>query len=354
MQLLLDNGNQHVSGHSAPNLRLDRVLAGAQKLLDTQMLLDPFEEQLDLPTVLVQGCDGQRWQCHVVGQKDQHLSRLRVLELDAPQVLGVVLAGVLPIERNGLIADKARGSVYRGGVHTPGVHIAFGTGYEEGGALVHGVKAREVQIAPVHDVESARLDGQHVQHMHIVHLPVADVDEGGNCAAQVQQGVHLHSGLGGAKRCPVEQTQTQVDGGGVQCVDGGIQIHAHGFLRIQSAGSVDQSHRQSMLNAPVARVQGIGQRRACRNVAHAHVKKFGLIGRQTRFDVAQRLPPGQLGKRHDAKQLGTTERAHPGIAAMAIDDATKGLPGHKLHDLREQGFACVHEHLQVIEPLEHA
>jgi UDP-glucose 4-epimerase len=60
------------------------------------MLLDPFEEQLDLPTVLVQGCDGQRWQCHVVGQKDQHLSRLRVLELDAPQVLGVVLAGVVP------------------------------------------------------------------------------------------------------------------------------------------------------------------------------------------------------------------------------------------------------------------
>jgi hypothetical protein len=39
---------------------------------------------------------------------------------------------------------------------------------------------------------------------------------------------------------------------------------------------------------------------------------------------------------------------------MAIDDATKGLPGHKVHDLREQGFACVHGHLQVIEPLEHA
>jgi hypothetical protein len=109
-----------------------------------------------------------------------------------------------------------------------------------------------------------------------------------------------------------------------------------------------------MVNAPVARVQGIGQRRACRNVAHAHVKKFGLIGRQTRFDVAQRFAPSQLGKRHDAKQLRTTERAHPGIAAMAIDDATKGLPGHKVHDLREQGFACIHGHLQVIEPLEHA
>lgn len=36
----------------APNLRLDRVLAGAQKLIDVQMLLDPFEEKIDLQKVL--------------------------------------------------------------------------------------------------------------------------------------------------------------------------------------------------------------------------------------------------------------------------------------------------------------
>jgi len=57
-----------------------------------------------------------------------------------------------------------------------------------------------------------------------------------------------------------------------------------------------------------------------------------------------------LGKSHDAKQLGTTEHAHPGIASMALDDAAKGLPGHKIHDLCEQVLACVHGHLQVIEP----
>lgn len=126
---------------------IDRVLAGAQKLLDAQMLLDPFAVQLDLPTDLVQGCDGQRWQCHVIGQKDQHLCRLRVLELDVPQVLGVVLAGAVPIECSGLIADKARGFVYRSLVHTTRVHIARGTGHEEGRGLVHGEKAKEVQTA---------------------------------------------------------------------------------------------------------------------------------------------------------------------------------------------------------------
>ena len=37
------NGNEHVGGHGAPDLCLDRVLAGAQKPLDAQVLIDPLE-----------------------------------------------------------------------------------------------------------------------------------------------------------------------------------------------------------------------------------------------------------------------------------------------------------------------
>jgi hypothetical protein len=243
------------------------------------MQLYPFEEQLDLRTVPVQGCDGLRWQ-YILLLKDRRLSCLRALEFGAPQVLGVDLVDILPIERSGLIADKARGSVCRGSAHTPDGYTALGTSHEEGGVLVHGVHAREVQIVPVHYVVSTRLDGQHVQHLHIVHLAVADMDEGRNCATQVLNGVHLVGGLGVAKRCPVDHTQTKVDGCKVQGVDGGIQIQAHGFLRIKSEGSLDQSPRLSTVSAPFASVHGIGQCRACRNVAYAHVKKFGLIGRK--------------------------------------------------------------------------
>ena len=62
MKLLLDNGNQHIGRHGAPDLRLDGVLAVAQELLDSQVLLDPFEEQFDLPAILVKGSNSQRWQ----------------------------------------------------------------------------------------------------------------------------------------------------------------------------------------------------------------------------------------------------------------------------------------------------
>jgi hypothetical protein len=45
VQFLFGNGDQHISGNGTPNLRLQRVLAGAKEILDAQVLLDPFEEQ---------------------------------------------------------------------------------------------------------------------------------------------------------------------------------------------------------------------------------------------------------------------------------------------------------------------
>jgi len=342
LQLLLDDGNEHVDGHGAPNLRFDCVLTGAQKLLDAQVLLDPFEEQLDLPTVFVQGSDAQSWQRHVVGQKNKGLSRTRVVELDAPQVSGVVLACIVPIECDGLIADKARGPVHGGRVHTPGVHVALGSGDKEGGALMQGVQAREVQITPVQDVKGPRLDGQQVQHLHIVHLAVADVDEGWDGAAQVQQGVHLHGGLGGAKRCPVEQAQTQVDGGRVQCVHSVLEFEPEVFVQVKLARSSNQHGGQVCPDAPVARLVGIGQGRTMRRMSKTHGVKLAGIGPQARFDIAQRLAPSQLGEGHDTELLGTAQTAHTQISPVAGDDARKAGPRHKLHDLCKQGFADIH------------
>ena len=48
MQLLFDDGDQHVRGAGAPYLRLHGVLAGAEKALDAKVLLDPFEQQGDI------------------------------------------------------------------------------------------------------------------------------------------------------------------------------------------------------------------------------------------------------------------------------------------------------------------
>ena len=83
MKLLRDDGDEHVGGDGTPDLSLDRVLAGSQESLDAKVLLDPLEEQFDLPAALVQGRNGQGRQGRIVGQKHQRLAGLRAVVRDA-------------------------------------------------------------------------------------------------------------------------------------------------------------------------------------------------------------------------------------------------------------------------------
>ena len=57
------------------------------------MLFDPFEEQFDLPATAIKLGDGQSRQVEVVGQKDQIFVVFDIVELDAAQVLRVIVAG---------------------------------------------------------------------------------------------------------------------------------------------------------------------------------------------------------------------------------------------------------------------
>src|ERR1700730_6179591 len=56
------------------------------------------EEQLHLPSVFVEGGNGQGWKSEMIAQKHQCLARYGIPEADAPQLLGVILAGVMAIQ----------------------------------------------------------------------------------------------------------------------------------------------------------------------------------------------------------------------------------------------------------------
>ena len=194
MQTFFGNGDQQVGGNGNPNLRLHRVLAGAEEHLDAQMLLDPFEEQLHLPALAVQIGDQLRFQGEVVGQKHQALAGV-VLDHHPANRRGIVLARKMPRQHASLIAQHQRTSpIHRMGVAPLELGVALGAGHEECFGLVNHEQTRKVQIAPVHQVESSRLQHQIVHHVDLVGLAVGDVNETGGIAPEVQQGVQLDGG----------------------------------------------------------------------------------------------------------------------------------------------------------------
>ena len=124
------------------------------------MLLDPFEEQFDLPAAFSERADGRGRQPELVGQEHQRSPRFGVPQADAPQVFGVMLAGVVTIQGDGLIAEDTGRTVCRGRIDPMGIHVRFGAGDEAGSGQMQHMEPGEIDIAPIHDVDRARLREQ--------------------------------------------------------------------------------------------------------------------------------------------------------------------------------------------------
>jgi len=152
MQALFRGGDQHIGRYGDPYLRLHGVLAGAEERLDTQVLLDPFEEKLDLLALAVQFGNQLRFQDKVVGQKDHALAGV-VLDHDTAHRRPVVLARIVGREHAGLVAQHR--SVYpidRMRVAPLEFVVALGAGHKEAPGLVDDKQPGKIQVASVHQI----------------------------------------------------------------------------------------------------------------------------------------------------------------------------------------------------------
>jgi hypothetical protein len=175
-----------------------------------------------------------------------------------------------------------------------------------------------------------------------VPLAIADVNEAGDVAAQVEQGMHLHRCLGGTERRPRKYRQTQVDGRGIQGIHGIGQIDTKGLFGVKLARNADQALREVGINAPVANRVGVGQRVPRDLAAKAHVVQLGRLTAQAGFDVAQTLPIGQLREGHAQILVETSEVLDLVFPIVAGDTTAKSGQRQMCHDLRKNEFARVH------------
>ena len=108
---------------------------------------------------------------------------------------------------------------------------------------------------------------------------------GGDRPAQVQQSVQFHGGLGGAEVGPGEEGQAQVDGTGVQGVDGVGESDIERGVRVERPRTRHQALAEVGVDPPVAALVRAGQRREPdRTVDPAMVELGGLGGEAGRAE----------------------------------------------------------------------
>src|SRR6267154_862333 len=311
MESLLDDGDQNIGGDGDPDLRLNAILGSPVEGFDPQMLLDPFEKQLDLPAAAVQFGDRKRGQDEIVGQEDEGLGGFGILKTDAAQRGLEALVRVEAREDDTLVADQAG--------------LAF-----------------KVEEATIHDVEGTGLGQQLVEDVDLMHLAITDVDEGGNVAAQIQQRVQLDGRFGQAERRPRKYRQTEIDGCGVERVDCLPQFDTEGFPHIQTPGDSDQALGEIGVDTPVAHGVGMGQRVASHRRTNSEVIELGTLCAQAYRDVPKALPVRQLREGHAQELVQAGKRLHFKLTVIACDATAKSGQRKMLQELCEYQLALVH------------
>ena len=218
-----------------------------------------------------------------------------------------------------------------------------GAGDEESAGLMEAVESGEVEIAAIHDVESASLPDELVEDVHVVNPGRSDNDYCGKVALQGQQGVEFDGGLVSPERGPREQREAEVNGGGVQRVGGGLEFAGERIIGVEGGGLPDEDMGEVGEDAPVAIFVGVGEGAAGSGLTDAGVIELGAKGREAGFDVAQTFAPGQLGEGEHEELLVGGEFAAAEVAVVTGDTLVELVFGEEVEKLGEDGATFVHK-----------
>ena len=123
-------------------------------MFDAQILLNPFEEQLDLPTLLVKRGDRFRRQRKIVCEKHKPLAGFGIDVPNPPQVLRIIQPRV---KSNRLIGHDAGRFIGRVRIDSMILHVDLGAGDEERTSLRKTIQPPKIDIASIHDIDGSDL-----------------------------------------------------------------------------------------------------------------------------------------------------------------------------------------------------
>ena len=172
--------------------------------------------------------------------------------------------------------------------------------------------------------------------------PVGHINIGRNAATQIEQRMQFDRALVTTKLRPGKHRQTQIDGRGIQRIQGLVQLHTQRFVAIQPARLGDERPREIGEDAPVAGFVGVRQRVARNTAAKAHMIKLARCERRHTFRYRASFAPAWLRKGQTQELIPAGKALHFVIAPVTFHTATEFGPGKKIHHLSKNCSATVH------------
>ena len=225
LEVVLNDSDETVCDDGNMDLYTHRIVALSPERLDLEVLLDPFEKQLDLPPVLVKECDVLGSKIEVVRVVSERAVQVRSIVDDTPDLARILLLVLLLREDDGLVTQDVVRSVENiFSINDFIVRTLLLADDKEGSRHCNLIKPGKVKIASVKDIACQRLICEPVHSIDIMHVGVGDSVEHRNLRDDVHLGVNLDTRLRSSELRPGKERHTEVDCCGIHCIEPAVQL----------------------------------------------------------------------------------------------------------------------------------
>lgn len=224
-EVMFDDSDETVCNDGHMDLDADGILRFAPKGLDSKVLLNPFKEELDLPSVAIQKCNIFSLEVEIVGVVGKGSLQFRSIVDDSPELRRIVGSVVLPDEADCLVSDDivlpfkevfSRDSLI--------CRMPLLANDKEYTRKIDAKESRKVKVPSIKHITGKRLVCKPVHGVDIVDVSIGDSIENRNLRNDVNLGVYPDSGLCRTKLCPSKNRHAEVDGCGVDCIESPMQL----------------------------------------------------------------------------------------------------------------------------------
>ena len=212
-EVVFDDSDETVGDNGHMDLYAYSILRFSPKGLDSEVLFDPFEEELNLPSVAVQKSDILGVEVEVIGIVCKGSLQFRRIVNNLPEFHGIVVSVILPSETDCLVLDDIvipLKEVFSSGDFI--YRMALLSNDKECTRKTDAKEPRKVKVSSVKHIAGKRLVCEPVHGVDIVDVGIGDSIENRNLRNDVNLCVDPDPGLCCTKLCPSENRHAEVDG----------------------------------------------------------------------------------------------------------------------------------------------
>ena len=224
-EVVFDNADETVCDNGDMYLDTHRIFTCSPKRFDFKMLLNPFEEQLYLPSVFVKKSYVLCLKIEVVCVISERPTQFRGVIYDASNLAWILFLVLLLRENNSLVTQD----VVRSVKNVFSVNNLIGRSLllaydKEGLRFSNAIKSGKVKVASVKDIARQRLVCEPVHDIDIMHIGVSDSVEHRNLRNNIHLGMELDARLCASEFCPAKERHTKVNSCGVYGIESAVQL----------------------------------------------------------------------------------------------------------------------------------